>query len=460
MPSFNDIHRYQLTAAEWSLERPGSALWMDMGLGKTVAALTTTNQTLRGLECRKCLVVAPKRPAMRVWPKELDGRWPHLAELTHSRLTGKAPARRKELLRHPEDIHVINYELLPWLVKQYGPRNWPYDLVVLDESTKVKNKGTQAWRALNSVRGRVRKLIELTGTPSPNGIHDLWGQIALLDGGRRLGATLSAFRSRWFRPVPVEERIKWEPMDHAQGEIQQRCSDICLSMSARDYLELPDLIPNTLEVELPPAVRKQYEAMEQDSFLEIEEGVEVEAMNAAATANKCLQVCNGAVYTDLEGSWQELHTAKLDALAEIAEGSGSPLLVVYQFKPDLWRLQQRFPEGRVLDESQETEDLWNAGRIPFLWIHPDSAGHGLNLQWGGNRIVFFGLTWNLESYQQVIERIGPTRQAQAGLHRPVHVNHIVVPSTWDEAVLDRLRNKRETQDVVMAYMSAKRRGIQ
>lgn len=461
MPGLEDLHAYQLTAANWTLDRPGSALWLDMGLGKTVSALTSANVQLRGLECLRCLVVAPKRPAKRVWPKELDGRWDHLSDLSAQLIMG-SPKRRARLLQGREDIHIINYGLLYWLAKHYGPRRWPYDLVILDESTKVKNKTTKPWRAINGMRGRIRKIVELTGTPSPNGVHDLWGQMALLDGGARLGNTLSAFRSRWFQPVTIEERVQWKPLDHAQDEIQARCSDIALSMKAEDYLDLPELIPNNVEVELPADARRQYEELERESFVEVEHGgnvAEIEAMNAAATTNKCLQFCNGAVYTDTQGSWVPVHKEKLDALAEIMESWQRPLLVAYQFQSDLARLLERFPQGRVLDDTQETEDLWNAGRIPMLFVHPASAGHGLNLQWGGNRVVFFGLTWNLELYQQVIERVGPTRQAQAGFDRPVFVDHIIVPGTWDEAVMERVKGKRDTQDALMAYMSAKRRGI-
>lgn len=444
--SHQDLKTYQLRAAQWVLEHPGAALWLEMGLGKTVSTLTAMQELIEGLECHKGLVVAPKRVVNRVWPKELDGRWSHLQGLSFTVLRG-TPSEREAKLAQPTDIHIINYELLLWLVKQL--KRWPYDLLVLDESTKIKNNSGKRFKALRKARGATRRIVELTGTPSPNGLHDLWAQVYLLDGGIRLGRTVTAFRDRWFDRIPMGDYVKWQPKPNAQDEIQQRCSDICLSMRAKDYLELPDLITNTVEVELPAQVYDRYREFEREMFIELSKETEIEAMNAAALTTKCLQIANGAVYTDDEGNWQGMHTAKLDALQEIVEEAGSPVIAVYQYKHDLIRLQQRFPEGRALEDSEALEDAWNAGKIPLLFVHPDSAGHGLNLQFGGNVIAFFGLTWNLESYQQVIERIGPTRQAQSGLDRPVFLHHIVAAGTVDEQVLERVRTKRGVQDLLM-----------
>lgn len=442
----SDLKDYQRRAAQHVLEHPGAALWLQMGLGKTVATLTAISELIQGIECHRCLVVAPKRVVSRVWPKELDGRWQHLQGLSYTVLRG-TPAQRQAKLAEPTDIHIINYELLLWLVKQL--KHWPYDLVVLDESTKVKNNSSKRFKALRRVRGATQRIVELTGTPSPNGLHDLWSQIYLLDGGIRLGKTVTAFRDRWFDRIPMGDFVKWHPKPTAQREIQERCSDICLSMRAEDYLTLDKLITNTVEVELDPQTYERYREFEREMFLELAQDTEIEAMNAAALTTKCLQIANGAIYTDDQGSWSEVHSAKLDALEEIVEEAGSPVIVVYQYQHDLVRLRQRFPQGEILRDTQETEDAWNEGRIPVLFAHPDSAGHGLNLQHGGNVITFFGLTWNLESYQQIIERIGPTRQAQSGYQRPVFVHHIVAINTVDEQVLERVNTKRDVQDLLM-----------
>jgi SNF2 family DNA or RNA helicase len=353
-------------------------------------------------------------------------------------------------------IHTINYENLPWLIEKWGDW-WPYDMVIPDEATKLKSfrlggKKTRAKILGKVAHTKVHHWANLTGTPAPNGLADLWGPTWFLDRGARLGRTYSAFTERWFRTG--YNGFGLEPLGHAEKEIHERLADICLSMEAKDHFDLPELVLNTIEVELPPAARKLYRDMEKQMFMELA-GEPVEAFNAAARTMKCLQLANGAGYLS-DASWAHVHDAKLDALEDIIEeAAGAPVLVAYHFKSDLERLLKRFPKARYLDADPQTEEDWNVGKIPMLLAHPASAGHGLNLQHGGNILVFFGLNWNLEEHQQIIERIGPTRQAQAGYDRPVFVHRIVAKDTVDAMVLERLETKRTVQDILIEAMKRK-----
>jgi SNF2 family DNA or RNA helicase len=332
--------------------------------------------------------------------------------------------------------------------------------VVADEATKLKGfrlrQGTQRAKALARVaHKRVTRWINLTGTPSPNGLADLWGQTWFIDQGQRLGRTFDGFSTRWFRPHHSGFGVV--AMPHAQAEIQAKLADVCLSLDARDWFDLREPIVNVIRVDLPAKARALYRDMEREMFAQIA-GHEVEAFNAASRTIKCLQIANGAAYTDDTATqWVEIHDAKLQALESIInEAAGAPVLVAYHFKSDLARLQRAFPQGRALDAGPGTIQAWNAGQIPLLFAHPASAGHGLNLQDGGNILAFFGHNWNLEEFQQIIERIGPTRQAQAGHDRPVFIHHIVAADTVDELVMARRESKREVQDLLMDAMKAKR----
>ena len=423
-----------------------------MGSGKCLATLTALEELDLIEGVYPALVIAPLRVAQSTWPDEA-AKWNSLSHLRVSPIVGSA-LERKAALRQNAEIYTVNYEALVWLVEHLGD-DWPFHTVVADESTKLKSfrlrQGTQRARALASVaHTQVDRFIELTGTPAPNGLADLWGQIHFLDQGSRLGRTHSAFTDRWFRPS--HDGYGSEPLAHAQQEIQDKLRDICITITAADYMDLPPLIENTLLVDLPPAARILYNDMEKTMFAQIG-AHDVEAFNAAAKTNKCLQLANGAAYVDDTGAWAEVHHAKLDALEDIVEeAAGMPVLVSYQFRSDLARILKRFKTARALDKNPQTICDWNAGKIPILVAHPVSAGHGLNLQAGGNILAFFSSGWNLEHDMQVLERIGPTRQFQSGLNREVYVHRIVARNTVDELVAERRAGKKSVQQILLDYM--------
>ena len=437
-------------------------VWAGMGTGKTVSALTALDALTLVDDPFPALVLAPLRVARSTWPGEID-KWAHLQGLRAvSAAGGREPMR--EALRQPADIVTLNYDNAAALVEHLGER-WPFKTVIADEATRLKSfrlrQGGIRAQALGKVaHKRVRRWVNLTGTPAPNGLRDLWGQAWFLDAGQRLGRTFSAFENRWFASKQVgnsPHARQLTPLPHAQAEIEERLRDLTITVRASDFLELPPLVENTIEVDLPPTARRHYRELEREMFTVLAGGTEVEVFNAAAKTMKCLQAANGAVYVDDEGSWKELHDAKLEALGSvIEEAAGAPVLVAYHFKSDLARLQRAFHHARTLDADPRTIEAWNLGRIPLLLAHPASAGHGLNLQDGGNTIVFFGLNWNLEEHEQIIERIGPTRQAQAGHNRPVYVHRIVARGTVDELVLQRLQSKASVQQVLLEAMKGKR----
>lgn len=437
-------------------------VWAGMGTGKTVSTLTALDALTMLADPFPALVLAPLRVASSTWPDELR-KWSHLNGLRAAVAAGGADPMRAAL-RQPADIVTINYDNVAALVEHLGDA-WPFKTVIADESTKLKSfrlrQGGVRAQALGKVaHKRVKRWVNLTGTPAPNGLRDLWGQAWFLDAGQRLGRTFSAFENRWFMSKQVgnsPHARQLTPLPGAQGEIEERLRDLTITVRASDFLDLPPLIENTIEVELPPTARRHYRELEREMFTVLAGGQEVEVFSAAAKTMKCLQAANGAVYTDDLGTWKELHDAKLQALASVVEeAAGAPVLVAYHFKSDLARLQRAFPAARTLDSDPRTIRQWNAGQIPVLLAHPASAGHGLNLQDGGNVIVFFSLNWNLEEHEQIIERIGPTRQAQAGHNRPVHVHRIVARDTVDELVLARLQTKASVQDVLLEAMKGKR----
>jgi len=298
----------------------------------------------------------------------------------------------------------------------------------------------------------------LTGTPAPNGLKDLWGPMWFVDGGQRLGKSFSAFSQRWFRKS--FDGFGMEPLQNAQNDIQTAISDVCLSLDAKDYFNLSEPIRNRIVVDLPYKARQMYRDMEKKMFLELEGHLgptEIEALNAASKTQKCLQLAAGAIYTDDQRNWQEVHDAKIQALDDIIEeANGAPVLVVYNFRHDLARLTAAFPRGRALDSNPQTIRDWNAGKIPVMFIHPASAGHGLSLQDGGNIICFFSVNWNLEEHSQAIERIGPTRQAQSGYDRPVFIHYILANDTIDFDVLERLESKKTVQEILMQAMKRRK----
>jgi SNF2 family DNA or RNA helicase len=449
---------YQHTIIDHVLDVRRGAVWAGMGLGKTLSALTALD-ILELAEPGPALVLAPLRVAASTWPDEAK-KWAHLSNVEVSAVVG-TPAERRAALKRPATIYATNYDNLPWLVEHFGD-TWPFRKVVADESTKLKSfrlrQGGVRARALARVAHcKVDRFVELTGTPSPNGLQDLWGQAWFLDKGARLGRSFEAFKARWFQSIQVgadRHAVRLKPLSFAQKQIEDHMRDLCLSLDARDYFDISEPIVNIIRVDLPPKARRLYKDMEREMFLALECGAEVEALNAASKTIKCLQLANGAVYTDDTCSaFAEIHDAKLQALEDvIGEAAGAPVLVAYHFKSDLARLQRAFPEGRPLDKDPQTIRDWNAGKIPILFAHPASAGHGLNLQDGGNILAFFGHWWDLEQFQQIIERIGPTRQAQAGHDRPVFIHHIVAADTVDELVIARRESKRGVQDLLLEAM--------
>ena len=451
---------YQKIMSDFVLERERCNLFVPMGLGKTGATLSAIEE-LRLVDDGPVLVIAPLRVAQSTWPDEVK-KWKF--DLPTTAIVGNA-AQRAQALREDSAIYTINYENIPSLVEwyKYNPRPWPFKTIVADEVTKLKGfrtrQGTKRAKALAEVaHKKVDRWIGLTGTPAPNGLKDLWGPMWFVDGGQRLGKSFTAFSQRWFRTS--FDGYGLEPTENAQKEIQTLISDVCLSLDAKDYFNLSEPIRNKIVVELPHKARQQYRDMEKKMFLELEGHLgptEVEALNAASKTQKCLQLANGAIYTDEARNWTEVHDAKIQTLDDIIEeAGGAPVLVAYHFKHDLVRLRAAFPRGRVLDSDPETIRAWNAGKIPVLFAHPASAGHGLNLQDGGNIIVFFSVNWNLEEHQQIIERIGPTRQMQAGHNRPVFIHYILANDTVDFDVLDRLESKRSVQDILMQAMKRRK----
>ena len=447
-------HTYQGAIIDHALDVPRCGIWAGMGMGKTVSTLTALD-ILELVEPGPALVLAPLRVAASTWPDEA-AKWAHLRNTEVSAVVG-TPEERRAALRRPASVYTTNYEQLPWLVEHFGDK-WPFKKIVADESTKLKSfrlrQGGQRAQALGRVAHKhATRFIELTGTPSPNGLQDLWGQAWFLDQGVRLGRTFDAFRQRWFQAVPGGDGYQQiRPLPFAREQIQDRMRDLCLSLDPRDYFDISEPIVNVIRVELPKKARALYRDMEREMFMQIGEH-EIEAFSAASRTIKCLQIANGAAYTDEAGTWAEVHDVKLQALESvIEEAAGMPVLVAYHFKSDLARLQRAFPKGRHLDKDPQTIRDWNAGKIPVLFAHPASAGHGLNLQDGGNILAFFGHWWDLEQYQQIIERIGPTRQAQAGHDRPVFIHHIVAADTVDEIVMARRESKREVQDLLLEAM--------
>jgi len=453
------LRPYQQLIIDHILDKERCNAFVPMGLGKTISTLKAV-ETLSLVDDSPVLVLAPLRVAQSTWPDEVK-KWD--LDLPVSAVVGSA-AQRAQALRADAAIFTTNYENLPWLIDwyKYNPRPWPFKTIVADEVTKLKGFRTQQGRkrakALAEVaHKKVDRWIGLTGTPAPNGLKDLWGPMWFVDRGQRLGTSYEAFKRRWFQKG-YNGQI--EPVSWAQDQIQELLRDVCLSLDAKDYFNLSEPIRNRIVVDLPHKARQQYRDMEKKMFLELEGHLgptEVEALNAASKTQKCLQLANGAIYTDEARNWTEVHDAKICALDDIIEeAGGAPVLVAYHFKHDLVRLRAAFPRGRVLDSDPETIRAWNAGKIPVLFAHPASAGHGLNLQDGGNIIVFFSVNWNLEEHQQIIERIGPTRQMQAGHNRPVFIHYILANDTVDFDVLERLESKRSVQDILMQAMKRRK----
>lgn len=434
------------------IDHPRCAIFAAPGSGKTGCTLWPL-KAIQLLDEGPGLIIAPRRVAHETWVKEAK-KWDGL-DITVRAIKGTA-SERSRVLKRPSDFYTITYELLPWLVEHLGDA-WPFRTIIADESTRLKGfrlgQGGARTKALGKVAWRpdVVRFIELTGTPSPNGIKDLWGQMWFLDKGERLGKTFDSFSSRWFRPSWDGYGI--EPFAHSQKEIEALIADLCLTVDPGDYIPIDKPIERIVEIELPPAARKLYDDMEREMFIELAGDLEVEAISAAGRTNKCLQLANGAVYHDADGNWTEVHSAKLDALESIIEeAAGMPVLVAYQFVSDLARMRERFPKLKTLDEISVADFV--TGHYPILAGHPASMGHGVDgLQDGTHIMVDFSSGWNLEYDQQVIERIGPVRQMQSGHKRPVYRYRLVAVDTVDELVSERREGKATVQQILLDAMN-------
>lgn len=390
------------------------------------------------LEDGPVLVIAPKRVAENTWSKE-TAKWEHLQHLRISKIMG-TQKERLTALSTPADIYVINRENVVWLVETLGNR-WKFPIVVIDELSSFKSAQAKRWKALRRVRGRIRRLIGLTGTPRPNGLEDFFPEIYLLDQGERLGRTLGAFRARYLVPEKMNGHIvySYRPKEGAEEEVYAKLSDICMSIRKEDVLKLPGQIYEDIELEAPPALLKQYKQFERDKVLEcLDADGEIVAGTEAALTNKLLQFANGAIY-DLDGAVHQIHDIKLEALEEmLEEAGGDPVLVLYAYKHDADRIRERI-KCRALDKPEDI-DAWNRGEIPVALAHPASIGHGLNLQDGGHLLIWFGLPWSLELYQQANERLN--RPGQKNVCR---IYHLVLKGTHDERVLKSLQKKEKGQ---------------
>ena len=440
---------YQTFATNFVLEHPACGLILDMGLGKSVITLTALwSLLLDSFDVGKVLVVAPKRVAENTWPTELK-KWEHLDGLTWSLVLGSEKDRRAALQCRAK-IYIINRENVAWLVDNY---RWDFDTLVIDELSSFKSSKAQRFRALKRVRPRISRVIGLTGTPQPNGLLDLWPQMYLLDMGQRLGRFVGGYRERFFLPDKRNREViySYKPKDGAEEKVYELISDICISMKAADFLDMPDLVSGQVEVKMSTKERKLYGDFERDMVLHLKDG-DLDAVNAAALSGKLVQMANGAVYGE-NRKVHHIHDRKLDALEDIIEAAnGKPLLVAYWYKHDLERIRQRF-EVRTIDTPKDIAD-WNEGKIPVALIHPASAGHGLNLQDGGSTIVWFGLTWSLELYQQLNARLW--RQGQK---HTVVIQHIVAAGTHDEDIMNALEKKDMSQTALIAAVKARIGGV-
>jgi len=444
------MHAYQHQAVDFIIDKPYCGLLLEMGLGKTVSTLTAIDRLLNDrFEVAKVLVIAPLRVADATWVDEVQ-KWEHLKHLTISRVLG-TETQRKQALRARADIYIINRENVAWLVG-YCDAGWPFDMVVIDELSSFKSAQAQRFKTLRQVRPLMKRVVGLTGTPAPNGLIDLWAQMYLLDRGERLFPTIGRYRDAYFNPGRRNGHVvfNYDLRDDGETRIHAKIADICMSMKAEDYIDLPDRIDNFVDVYLPPAVKKAYDEFEKKQVLDLLDA-EITALNAAGLSNKLLQYANGAVYDD-DKDYHEVHKAKLDALDEILETSnGQPVLVFYTYKHDLERILTHFKKlkPKKLEGSEDIKD-WNVGKIPLLLAHPASAGHGLNLQVGGNIIVWFGQTWSLELYQQANARLHRQGQKNA-----VIIHHLVARGTMDADVLKALGGKTDTQEALLSAVKAR-----
>lgn len=439
-------HSYQEYAIKFIESHPISALFLDMGLGKTSITLTAVNELLfDSFEVRKVLVIAPLRVARNTWCDEIK-KWDHLRNIKYSIVVG-TEKDRISALNEKADIYIINRENVDWLVNKSGYK-FDFDMIVIDELSSFKNHQSKRFKSLMKIRPKVKRIVGLTGTPSSNGLMDLFAEFKVLDLGERLGYFIGQYRNTYFKPDKTNGAIvySYKPLPNAEDSIYEKISDITVSMKASEYLKMPELVISNYKVEMSDNEKKQYDEMKKNLICEIKDG-EITVSNAGSLSNKLSQFANGAVYDD-EQNIVEIHSRKLDALEDIIESmNGKPLLVAYWYKHDLQRIKKRF-DVREIKTGKDIAD-WNKGKIPVALIHPASAGHGLNLQQGGSTIVWFGLTWSLELYQQTNGRL--YRQGQKNT---VVIQHIVTKGSIDEQILKALERKNKTQEDLIEAVKA------
>lgn len=444
-------HKYQEYATEFILDHPEAAIFLDCGLGKTIISLTAIEELLFDrFDIHKVLIIAPLRVARTTWPSEIR-KWDHTGYLTYSVITGTA-AERLAAMQVDADIYIVNRENVQWLVEKSG-MPFDYDMIVIDELSSFKSSQAKRFRSLMKVRPTASRVIGLTGTPASNTLMDLWAEFRLLDMGRRLGKFLSGYRANYFLPDRMNGYIvySYKLQPGAEDRIYEAINDITISMKATDYLSMPEKVEANLEVEMSDDEKQIYKEMKKDLVLSLPDG-EITAANAASLSNKLLQLANGAVYTD-DGAVMHVHNQKLDTLEDLIEAAnGKPVLIAYWYKHDLLRISERLAKmgvGYDLVSSDDSIKRWNRGEIPVGLIHP-SSGHGLNLQDGGSTIIWFGLTWSLELYQQTNARLW--RQGQKD--KTVVVQHIITKGTIDERVAKALASKNAGQAALIDAVKA------
>lgn len=440
-------HDYQRYATNFIINSPISAVLLEMGLGKSVISLSAINELMLDyFDVSRTLVIAPLRVAISTWPEEIK-KWEHLKYLSYSVVTG-SEKERLDALKKPAHIYIINRENVDWLITKSGFK-WFFDMVVIDELSSFKSYQAKRFKSLLKARPKVKRIVGLTGTPSSNGLMDLWAEFRLLDMGERLGRYITHYRQNFFVPDKRNQQMifSYKPKDGAEKMIYSLISDITISMKSKDFLKMPECIMNEVVVSLSEKEQKLYDSLKKDMVLSVEDE-EIDAINAAALSSKLLQMANGAVYNDKKESIV-IHDRKLDALEDLIEGAnGKPVLVAYWFKHDLERIKERF-DVREIKTSKDITD-WNEGKIPIAVIHPASAGHGLNLQLGGSTLIWFSLTWSLELYQQTNARL--YRQGQKDT---VVIHHIVSEGTIDEDVMKALKAKEKMQDALIDSVKAR-----
>lgn len=463
-----DLHTYQKACVEHIIGNPFCGVFLDMGLGKTVSTLTAINYLMNDYcEINSVLVIAPKRVVESVWEEEAK-KWEHLKHLRFSKIIGTPKKRVSAIVEAKADIYIISRDNIAWLCALYGGGKLPFDMVVIDELSSFKSYKAERFKALRGARPYLKRLVGLTGTPAPNGLIDLWPQIYLMDRGDRLEKTISRYREKYFRPGQTNGHVvySYNLTENAESLIHEKIKDICISMKADDYLQMPAKIDNYIRLKMPEPIKKQYQDFEKNKVLElfkteqeylenadkwVDKPIEINVVNAAALSNKLLQFANGAVY-DEDRQVHEIHDIKLEALKEIIEdANGQSVLIAwtYQFDRDRIKAFLKKYKPRELKSNQDIED-WNSGKIQVLLAHPASAGHGLNLQAGGNIIIWYGQTWSLELYQQFNARL--YRQGQ---QKQVIINHLILEGSHDEDVIKAIQAKDKKQNALMNSIKAK-----